>query len=238
MRMKRFKHFEDLIELHNSDLEKLMKEITTDNLLYALKGCSDDLSFKIFSIMSESAASYVESELDELGPVPLEDVEEAQNKILSFANNLLNTDRPKIALASDHAAFELKEFIKENLPEYDVVDFGTENEESMDYPDTGFKAAEAVANGTCEKGIIMCGSGIGMSIVANKVKGIRAALCHCTDFAKVTRQHNDANVVVLPGRFISKHLAKEIVQLFLTTEFEGGRHQRRIDKIHKYERGE
>ena len=142
----------------------------------------------------------------------------------------------KIAIASDHAGFELKERIKEFLTEYEIVDFGSENSDSMDYPDTGFEAAEAVANGICERGILICGSGLGMSIVANKVSGIRAALCQTKQFAKLSRRHNNSNILVLSGRFISEYLAKEIIDVWLNTEFEGGRHQKRLDKISNYER--
>ena len=141
----------------------------------------------------------------------------------------------KIALASDHAGYELKEAIKEYLTAYEVIDYGTFSLESMDYPDTGFKAAEAVSNGECDRGILICGSGIGMSIVANKVKGIRAALCVSTEFATLSRKHNDANILVLPGRFVSRHFAGEIIRIWFSAEFEGDRHQRRLDKISKYE---
>ncbi len=141
----------------------------------------------------------------------------------------------KIALASDHAGYKLKEAIKEYLTEYEVIDFGTNSTESMDYPDTGFKAAETVAKGKCERGILICGSGLGMSIVANKVKGIRAALCNSVELARLSRQHNDANILVLQGRFISKKQAGDIIKTWFSTEFDGGRHQRRIDKISRYE---
>ena len=141
----------------------------------------------------------------------------------------------KIALASDHAGFELKEAIKEFLTEHELTDFGTHSTESMDYPDTGFKAAEAVARGECERGILICGSGLGMSIVANKVKGIRAALCNSVELARLSRKHNDANILVLQGRFISKYLARDIIKVWLSTNFSEGRHIQRIEKIKKYE---
>ncbi len=144
----------------------------------------------------------------------------------------------KIALATDHAGFQLKEAIKDFLTEYEIIDFGTHSTESIDYPDTGFKAAEAVAKGECEKGILICGSGLGMCIVANKVKGIRAALCNSVELARLSRQHNDANILVLQGRFISYNLAKKIIKAWFSTEFDGGRHQRRIDKISKHEKGD
>ncbi len=142
----------------------------------------------------------------------------------------------KIAIASDHAGYDLKERIKELLTEYEIVDFGSENSDSMDYPDTGFEAAESVANGDCERGILICGSGLGMSIVANKVAGIRAALCQTKQFAKLSRLHNNSNILILSGRLISEYLAKEIIEVWLNTEFEGGRHQKRLDKITNYEK--
>lgn len=137
----------------------------------------------------------------------------------------------KIAIASDHAGYDLKEKLKEYLNSHDIIDFGTNSTESMDYPDTGFPAAEAVSTGEYEKGILICGSGIGMSIVANKVKGIRASLCNQKEIAILTRKHNNSNILVLPGRFLDYNTAIQIVDAWLNTEFEGGRHQRRIDKI-------
>jgi ribose 5-phosphate isomerase B len=141
----------------------------------------------------------------------------------------------KIALASDHAGFELKEKIKQYLLGHDITDFGTYDSKSMDYPDTGFRAADAVSKGLCDRGILICGSGLGMSIVANKVPGIRAALCQTEKFAQLSRQHNNANILVLSARFISSYLAGDIIKVWLTTEFEAGRHEKRINKIKKYE---
>jgi len=143
----------------------------------------------------------------------------------------------QIAIASDHGGYKLKEEIKGYLVSKDISckDFGCHSEESCDYPDFGFAAAEAVAKDKCERGIVICRSGIGMSIVANKVKGIRAALCNSTDIAKRSREHNDANVLVLPADFIDIKLAKEVIDVWLTTEFAGGRHLNRISKISKYE---
>lgn len=142
----------------------------------------------------------------------------------------------KIAIASDHAGYELKECIKDWLKEnHEVTDFGTLECIRTDYPLVTIKAAEAVAGKECDKGVIICGTGIGSSIAANKVKGIRAALCHSTDFAIMSRKHNDANIIVLPGRFIAAHYAIEIVKIWLETEFAKGRHQKRIDQIMSYE---
>lgn len=139
----------------------------------------------------------------------------------------------KIALASDHAGFELKEIIKEYLQKngYEIKDFGTRTAESVDYPDFAVPAARAVASGEYDRGILVCGSGQGMAISANKVKGIRAALCGEIYSAKMSRLHNDSNVLALGGRIIGRDLAIEIVKTWLDTEFEGGRHQRRVDKM-------
>ncbi|GAB4168294.1 MAG: ribose 5-phosphate isomerase B [Calditrichia bacterium] len=139
-----------------------------------------------------------------------------------------------IAIASDHAGFVLKAAIKNWLEEEKIhfTDFGTFTPESCDYPDYAIRAAESVKDGEHEAGIVICGSGIGVSISANKVKGIRAALCWKKELATLARQHNNANVLALPARFIEEEKALEIVKAFLVTEFEGGRHSRRVDKIH------
>lgn len=139
----------------------------------------------------------------------------------------------KIAFASDHAGFSLKQHLI-NLVEakgYEPVDFGTFSEESCDYPDFAHKAAAAVEKGECALGICMCGSGNGIQMTLNKHQGIRAALCWLPEIASLARQHNNANILVLPARFISKEEAEKIVDAYLSAEFEGGRHQRRIDKI-------
>lgn len=141
----------------------------------------------------------------------------------------------KIAIASDHAGYQLKQQLMAALPEHEFTDFGTYGEASMDYPDTALPASQAVADGICDKGILICGSGIGMSISANKVSGIRAALCTNTDVARLSRQHNDANVLCLAARFTAFHYALSIAKAWLDTDFEGERHQNRIDKIKKIE---
>lgn len=140
-----------------------------------------------------------------------------------------------LAIASDHAGFELKEAIKAAFPRHEFLDFGAPSTASVDYPDTGSAAAKAVASGKAELGILVCGSGIGMSIVANKIPGIRAALCCNTDVARLSRLHNDANVLCLAGRFTAVPYALEIVQAWLESSFEGGRHQKRIQKIKNIE---
>ncbi len=142
-----------------------------------------------------------------------------------------------IGIASDHGGYGLKEIIKPYLKEigYEVKDFGTDSEESVDYPDFGYKLASAVAKGECVKGIAICGSGQGIMMSANKVKGIRCALPSDVYSAEMTAMHNNANMIALGGRVHGQDLAKRIVRAYLETEFEGGRHQRRIDKITKIE---
>jgi len=139
----------------------------------------------------------------------------------------------KIALASDHAGFDYKEAIKQWLTEHghEVKDFGTFSPEQVDYPDFIRPAAEAVARGECERGIVLGGSGNGEAIVANKVRGVRCGLCWNEETARLNRQHNDANVLSLGQRMIPKELALRIVELWVTTPFEGGRHVARIAKI-------
>lgn len=145
-----------------------------------------------------------------------------------------------IAIACDHAGPALKEEIKALLTEmgYTYRDFGTDTADSVDYPVYASRAAHAVASGECEKGIVICGTGIGISMAANKVKGIRCALCGDPLSAQLTRRHNNANMVAMGARIIGSELAKEIVRAFLTTEFEGGRHQRRVDMLTALENGE
>jgi len=139
----------------------------------------------------------------------------------------------KISMGSDHAGFSYKEAIKTVLIEqgHEVEDFGTHTSEECDYPEFVRPAAEAVARGECERGIVLGGSGNGEAIVANKVRGVRCALCWDLRSARLSRQHNDANVLSLGERMISLDAALEIVSLWLNTDFDGGRHQRRIDEI-------
>lgn len=139
----------------------------------------------------------------------------------------------KIIIGCDHAGLELKLELLPLLTDLgiDFSDIGADCAGSVDYPDFGEKVSEAVSSGKADRGILICGTGIGMSIVANKYPGIRAALCNDLFTAKMSRLHNDANVLVIGGRIIGKDLAKEIVRVWLATPFEGGRHQRRLDKI-------
>ncbi len=139
----------------------------------------------------------------------------------------------KIGIASDHGGFELKEEVREFLEAegLEVVDYGTYNKDSVDYPEYARKLSEAVVAGEVERGIAICGTGIGISIACNKVDGIRAALCGDTYSARMSREHNDANILALGGRVTGRDLAMEIVKAYLNASFEGGRHQRRVDKI-------
>jgi ribose 5-phosphate isomerase B len=143
----------------------------------------------------------------------------------------------RIAIGSDHRGFALKEALKELLAElgHEWVDFGCQTEEPVDYPDIARPVAEAVAAGEYERGILVCGSGVGMSIAADKVKGIRAALCENGFTARLARQHNDANVLCLSSWCIGQGLAEDIVRVFLSEDFEGGRHARRLEKIRAME---
>ena len=146
-------------------------------------------------------------------------------------------DMQKIAIASDHGGFELKEDIKLFLKEigYKPVYFGTENSNSVDYPDFGAKIAEAIGRGEIQRGILICGTGVGMSIVVNRFPGVRGALCNDVYSACMSREHNDSNVLILGGRVVGKGLAREMVKTWITTKFEGGRHQKRLDKIKELE---
>ena len=139
----------------------------------------------------------------------------------------------KIAAASDHGGFALKEEVKKHLMErgIEVLDLGTHSEESVDYPVYGKACGEAVASGKADLGIVVCGTGIGISIAANKVKGIRCGLCTSVEMARLTKQHNNANILALGGRTTETGLAMEIVDAWLDTEFEGGRHLRRTDML-------
>lgn len=139
----------------------------------------------------------------------------------------------KIAVASDHGGFKLKEEVKAHLLErgLEVLDLGTHNEDSVDYPAYGKACGEAVVSGRADVGIVVCGTGIGISIAANKVKGVRCGLCTSVEMATLTKQHNNANVLALGGRTTETGLAMQIVDAWLDTEFEGGRHQRRVDML-------
>ncbi len=145
----------------------------------------------------------------------------------------------KIIIGADHAGFPLKETIKQYLAEmgYAITDVGTDSDESVDYPEFGIRVAERVSSGEFDRGILVCGSGVGMNIVANKFPHVRAVLSLDEETARLSRQHNDTNILILAGRRTDSESAKSIARLWLNTEFEGGRHQRRIDKIGELEKG-
>lgn len=139
--------------------------------------------------------------------------------------------KTKIAIGGDHAGFEYKEILKDFLTDYEVKDFGPYSADSVDYPDFTHPLAAAVESGEFTYGILLCGSANGVAITANKHAGIRAGLCWENEVAALVRKHNNANVLCIPARFVSAALAKEITTTFLSTDFEGGRHQTRVDKI-------
>ena len=140
-----------------------------------------------------------------------------------------------IAVASDHAGFDLKEILKRELQEagHDVLDLGTNSTASVDYPDFGKAVGEAIASGMAERGVIVCGSGIGISIAANRNPKVRAVLAHDVTSARLSREHNDANVIAFGQRLIGVEVAREAMKVFLSTKFEGGRHAGRVDKLSK-----
>ena len=140
-----------------------------------------------------------------------------------------------IAIGSDHGGYELKSVIIKELTEISFKDYGTFSTDSVDYPDIAISLAEDVASGKVEKGILICRSGVGMDIMANKVKGIRAALCFNSKIAEMAKRHEDVNIITLPADYITKDEAIDIVNAWLENDFDGERHQRRIDKIKSYE---
>jgi len=139
----------------------------------------------------------------------------------------------KLGIASDHAGYEYKQKLISYLTKkgHEVIDYGTDSTESCDYPDYAHALANAVESGEVEKGISLCGTGNGMALTLNKHQGVRAGLAWGTEIAKLVKQHNNANILVMPARFISYRMAVELVKVWMTTEFEGGRHQRRLDKV-------
>ncbi len=141
--------------------------------------------------------------------------------------------KTKMAIGADHAGYEYKEFLKGFLLEENIecVDMGTDGPGSVDYPDFAHPVADAVGSGSCEAGILICGSANGVAIAANKHPGIRAAVCWSEEIASLARKHNNANIICIPARFVSKEAAKAMTRVFLNTSFEAGRHQVRVDKI-------
>ncbi|HEY4345236.1 MAG TPA: ribose 5-phosphate isomerase B [Parvibaculum sp.] len=140
-------------------------------------------------------------------------------------------DTKNIIIASDHAGFELKEFLKLSLNEYTFIDMGTDSGASVDYPDFGYKAAKALAEGHADFAVVICGSGIGISIAANREPKVRCALCLNEDMARLARQHNNANMLALGARFTKPAEALNLVTAFIGAEFEGGRHEARVEKL-------
>ncbi|XWX64069.1 ribose 5-phosphate isomerase B [Desulfitobacterium sp. AusDCA] len=155
-------------------------------------------------------------------------------------DSLMEVDLVKIALGADHGGYELKNEIRAHLKEQGIefIDFGTNSKESVDYPNFGFKVGNAVIKGEADLGIVVCGTGLGISMAANKMHGIRAALCSETYSARMSREHNNANVLALGGRVTGVGLALDIVDIFIKTPFAGGRHARRVDLLTSIENGE
>lgn len=143
----------------------------------------------------------------------------------------MSAEKIKIAIGSDHAGFEYKELLKSYLSDYEIRDFGTDSPNSVDYPDFAHPVASAVENKEVAFGILVCGSANGVAITANKHQKVRAAICWLNEIAALARQHNNANILCIPARFVSEDLAKEMATTFIQTEFEGGRHGNRVDKI-------
>ena len=143
----------------------------------------------------------------------------------------------RIAIGSDHRGYDVKRRIRSLLEQmgHEVLDFGPDSSESVDYPDFAFQVAQAVAEGRVERGVLVCGTGIGMCIAANKVKGVRAAPCHDSITAEMSRRHNDANVLCLSADLLGEELIERMVRIWLETPFEGGRHARRVEKITRFE---
>ena len=145
----------------------------------------------------------------------------------------------KIVVGSDHRGFEAKQIIKGIITQlgHECLDIGTEDSNPVDYPDPAYRAARSVSSGEADRAILACGTGLGMSITANKIKGVRAALCHDELSAQISRHHNDANVLCVSGDLLGEVLLRKIVEVWLSTEFSGGRHQRRVNKITAIEEG-
>jgi ribose 5-phosphate isomerase B len=223
---------------HKKYIEEILTTMKKDSKVYLLK------EYALGDEVQNLPASYTEKEtnsqdMDILDPFgqSVEVYRACAQELSTYISQALERFRRcfylKIALGSDHGGFNLKEEIKKWLEEkdYGFTDYGTYSTESCDYPDVALKVARAVAAGECTHGILVCGTGIGVSIVANKVPGIRAALCHDTFSARASREHNNANVLALGERVIGRGLALDIVETWLNASFSGGRHQRRVDII-------
>ena len=229
---------------HKEYLEDYMKNIIGIEIdkLFTLKNFLDQKEADIFDPIGQPLSVYrdlrddLKDYLEQL-LVKLNHYFSNKGKTQINENNInKRCENMKIAIGSDHAGYNLKRVVINYLEQanIDYQDLGTDSDKSVDYPDFGVKVAQSVADGKCDKGILICGTGIGMSMVANKIKGIRAALCHDVVSAKATRNHNDSNVLTMGARIIGQDLALEIVKTWLESDFLGDdqpRHQRRIDKI-------
>lgn len=233
-----------MTEAHKEHLKRL-KEMS-DKKIYTLKELSGEKeNLDILDPYGQSLEIYKKTKeeikdalIELIKKLDLNNSEKDESEF--FKENLLRGDMMKIAIGSDHAGFGLKEEIKDLLEEKGLFyqDMGTDSNDSVDYPDYAYKVAKGVADGNFDRGILICGTGIGMSIAANKVDGVRAALCHNVFSAKATRNHNNSNVLTMGSRVVAKGLAKEIVKAWLGEEFDGGRHERRVNKVTQIERNE
>lgn len=227
--------------------KKKIKQIfnLSDNKLFTLKELIGEKNLDILDPFGQSLQIYkktrdeIKNALDEMIGT-LDQFKSKEGNKSRRKNNIIRSDMMKIAIGSDHAGYNLKEEIKNLLEEKGLTyrDMGTESTTSVDYPDFAHKVAAGVAKDDFDRGILICGTGIGMSIVANKVEGVRAALCHDVFSARAARNHNNANVLTMGSRIIGSELAREIVSTWLSSDFDGGRHKRRVTKITAIEKGE
>ena len=232
-----------MTESHKEHLKRVMD--LNEGKLYTLKELIGDDELDILDPFGQSLPVYektkeeIKKALDELIGRLDQFVSEEGNQN-SIKNNMIRSDKMKIAIGSDHAGYEMKEKIKSLLEEKGLTyqDLGTDSDESVDYPDFAYKVSHGVAEGKFDRGILICGTGIGMSIAANKIDGVRAALCHNVFSARATRNHNNSNVLTIGSRVIGINLAEEIVKTWLGADYDGGRHERRVGKIRDIERGE
>lgn len=230
------KHRELISSIYPEFIEKVftLKEFTIEGDDYKEKDVVDPFgqSEEVYRKTKEDLKNEIKLVLKKLKQFDFQ-----AGKFRKIENNYYRGDIVKVAIGSDHAGYEMKKEIIRYLEDagFEYKDMGTDGSQSVDYPDYGYKIARAVADGEYERGILICGTGIGMSITANKIKGIRAALCHDVFSAKATRNHNNSNVLTLGARVIGIGLALEIVKTWLGEEFDGGRHQERINKIRDIE---
>lgn len=231
---------------HKERIKAMVPEGGLENKLYTLKEFAGKAESDILDPFGQPLEVYKKTrdEIKEnlkliLGKLNHSFFKEGKEKIVKNNNNRSDY-KLKIAIGSDHAGYPLKNEVIKLLEEegFEYIDMGTDSTESVDYPDFAYKVADSVSTGECDRGILICGTGIGMSITANKVEGIRAALCHDVFSARATRNHNNSNVLTMGSRVIGPGLAREIVRAWLGAEFDGGRHERRVNKITSIERGE